>query len=486
MSDSVIEAETTDRSVDAVVAAAAAAPWAELDLADRARVLRGIADRLDGHRAELVAQAAAETALSEQRLTGELRRTSFQLRLFARIVLDRDFLDVRIDPPDPDWPMGAPRPDLRRINVPLGPVLNFAASNFPFAFSVAGGDTASALAAGCPVIVKANPGHPLLSRRVGELVAAALGEVGAPAGTFGLIFGRAAGVRALLHPAVAAATFTGSTAGGRALYDLACRRPVPIPFFGELGSINPVFVTAEAAHRRAAEIAAGLAAVVSSSAGQLCTKPGLIAIPADARLADELADLMHRSPAPTGPMLNDDIAAGFAAAVERVRSHPEVRVLAGGGPGTALLLATTARAVLAEPAALLHEMFGPATLLAEYRDTAELLALARSIGGQLTVSIFGERADDTARALLAAATAAAGRVLWNDWPTGVSVTYAQQHGGPYPATTAPASTSVGAAAISRFLRPVVYQQVPDDLLPPELRTGNPLAVPRSVNGARPR
>ncbi len=490
MTGSVIEpvGDTTIEGVEAVVASAAAAAsrWARLDLADRAAALRGIADRLDAHGPELVALAMAETGLAAPRLSGELRRTSFQLRLFAGVVLDRGFLDLRIDPPDPQWPMGAPRPDLRRMNVPLGPVLNFAASNFPFAFSVAGGDTASALAAGCPVIVKASPGHPRLSRRIGDLIGEAIGECGAPAGTFGLLFGRAAGVRALTHPAVAAAAFTGSTAGGRALYDIACGRPAPIPFFGELGSINPVFVTAEAAHNRAAEIASGLLAAVSSSAGQLCTKPGLVVIPADAPIFDEIAELARSRPMPTGPMLNADIAASFADAVDRIRSHPDVRVLTGGRAGEALVLATTAQAVLAEPDALLREMFGPATLLVGYRDTGELLELARTVGGQLTVSIFADRADDTARALIAAATAAAGRVLWNGWPVGVSVTHAQQHGGPYPATTAPAATSVGSAAVSRFLRPVVYQEVPEELLPPELRSDNPSGAPRSIDGSRPR
>ncbi|WP_330230380.1 aldehyde dehydrogenase family protein [Nocardia sp. NBC_00508] len=480
-------ADTTAEEVDAAVAAAAAAagPWAAMELADRARILHGIADRLDAHADVLIPLAMRETHLAEPRLVGELQRTSFQLRLFAQTVLDGAFLDVRIDTADAEWPMGAPRPDLRRMNIPLGPVLNFAASNFPFAFSVAGGDTASALAAGCPVIVKANPGHPALSLAVGRLVDEAFAECGAPAGTVGLVFGRDAGVQVLTHPAMAAAAFTGSTAGGRALYDLACRRPVPIPFYGELGSINPVFVTAEAARARSAEIAEGLLTAVSSNAGQVCTKPGLVVVPADSAVLSDLVELIRTRPVPTGEMLNDVIAAGFAAAVEQVRKHPNVQVLAGGGPGEALLLATTARTVLADLNELMHEMFGPATLLASYRDTTELLELARAVDGQLTVTVFGDRADDTTRALLTAAAGAAGRMLWNSWPTGLSVTYAQQHGGPYPATTTPATTSVGTAAIARFLRPVAYQSVPDELLPPELRTDNPLGIPRSVNGARP-
>jgi len=474
---------TTADEVDSIVGAAAAAAgaWAATAPADRAAVLTGIADGLDEHAGELIALAARETHLTEARLTGELRRTSFQLRLFARTVLDGGMLDVRIDTADAEWPMGAARPDLRRMNIALGPVVNFAASNFPFAFSVAGGDTASALAAGCPVVVKANPGHPALSRAVGEIITGVLTESNAPAGTFGMLFGRDAGVRALTHPLVAAAAFTGSIAGGRALYNLACAREVPIPFYGELGSINPVFVTAAAAHSRAPEIAAGLLGAVSSSAGQLCTKPGLVAVPQESAV---LAELIHTGPVPTGELLNEAIAAGFSAAVEQVRAHPEVRVLTGGGPGQALVLTTTARSVLADRAALMREMFGPATLVATYRDTAELLELARSLHGELTVSVFGDTADDTARALLGAGAAAAGRVLWNSWPTGLSVTYAQHHGGPYPASTAPTTTSVGTAAVARFLRPVVFQSVPEELLPEALRTENPLSVPRSMNGQR--
>ncbi|MFE3254964.1 aldehyde dehydrogenase family protein [Nocardia sp. NPDC059091] len=476
-------ADTTAAEVDATVAAAAAAApaWAALGAAGRARALTDLADRLDARAAELIAMARNETRLSEARLTGELRRTTFQLRLFAETVRDGGYLDVRIDTADAEWPMGAPRPDLRRMNIPLGPVVNFAASNFPFAFSVAGGDTAAALAAGCPVIVKASPGHPLLSRAVGAIVTEALAENQAPSGTFGLVFGVDAGVRALTHTAVTAAAFTGSTRGGRALFDIAAARPVPIPFYGELGSVNPVFVTAAAAGSRAAEIAAGLLGTLSASAGQLCTKPGIIAVPDGSPL---LAELARSAPEPTGDMLNAAIEAGFVGAVEQLRTHPRVRILSGGAAGRTLLLTTTAQDVLADPETLIHEMFGPAALVVTYRETAELLELARAVSGQLTVSVFGDQADGTARALLAEAAGAAGRVLWNSWPTGLSVTYAQQHGGPYPATTAPASTSVGTASIARFLRPVVFQSVPPELLPPELRDDNPLGVPRSVNGAR--
>ncbi|WP_067721189.1 aldehyde dehydrogenase (NADP(+)) [Nocardia yamanashiensis] len=478
-------ADTTAEAVDAMVAAAAAAApaWAELGAAGRAEVLDGIADRLDAQATELIALARHETRLPEPRLTGELRRTTFQLRLFADTVRDGGYLDVRIDTADDRWPMGAPRPDLRRMNIPLGPVVNFAASNFPFAFSVPGGDTAAALAAGCPVIVKANPGHPGLSRAVGTIITAVMDENRVPRGTFGLVFGVDAGVRVLTHPAVAAAAFTGSIRGGRALFDIANARPNPIPFYGELGSVNPVFVTAAAAHSRPAEIAAGLLTTLSASAGQLCTKPGLIAVPDGSPLLEELAGT---TPEPTGDLLNDSIEAGFIGAVEQIRAHPAVRILSGGASGRTLLLTTRAQDVLADPEALTQEMFGPAALVVTYRDVDELFALARAVSGQLTVSVFGDDTDDIARTLLTRGVDVAGRVLWNSWPTGLSVTYAQQHGGPYPATTAPTATSVGSASIARFLRPVVYQSVPAELLPPELRDDNPLAVPRSVNGARAR
>ncbi|RJO78841.1 aldehyde dehydrogenase (NADP(+)) [Nocardia panacis] len=475
--------ETTPQQVDAIVAAAAAAagPWAAMELTERAAALIAIADRLDAHTEELIEAAGRETHLPEASLRRELTRTTFQLRLFAQVVRAGEFLDVRVDPADPQWPMGVPRPDLRRMKVPLGPVVNFAAGNFPFTLSVAGGDTASALAAGCPVVVKAHPGHPELSRLTARLVEEALVETSAPLGVFGIVYGQDAGVRVLTHPAIAAAAFTGSTAGGRALFDLASRRSVPIPFYGELGSINPVFVTSEAAEARAAEIAAGLFASVSFNSGQLCTKPNVVAVPEDSAL---LREVRAAATVPVGELLNDAIAAGFAGSVERMSANPGVEVLRDA-PDSVRLLSTEAKTVLADPT-LVHEMFGPATLLVRYRDDAELRELAASFDGQLTISIFGETSDDTARTLIALAAAKAGRVLWNSWPTGVSVTYAQQHGGPYPATTAPGTTSMGTAAIERFLRPVVFQSVPDELLPRELRAENPLSIPRSVNGSRPR
>ncbi|GAA4287950.1 aldehyde dehydrogenase (NADP(+)) [Georgenia daeguensis] len=485
MSTETAPADTTETEVDELArAAAAAAPaWAAIAPADRAAALTAVADALDAARDELVPLAQQETHLPEGRLTGELKRTTFQLRLFAEVVTEGAYLDARIDHADPEWPMGAARPDLRRVNEPLGPVLVFAASNFPFAFSVAGGDTASALAAGCPVLLKAHPGHPALSHRTGEFVVEALRAAGAPDGTFAVLFGVEAGTAALRHPAVRAAAFTGSQHAGRALFDIAAARPEPIPFYGELGSVNPTFVTPAAAGERADEIAAGFIASFTLGVGQFCTKPGILFVPRTSGLAERLAaaDL----PA-GGPMLNERLHAGYVDRLGELRAHPAVRVLAEGDdplgdrPGPTVL-ATSAEDFRAATAELAGECFGPTALVVEYDDADELPGLATALEGQLTATIQGSEGDDVAD-LVAALAGRAGRVLWNGWPTGVSVTHAQQHGGPYPATTAPATTSVGTAAITRFLRPVAYQDMPEQFLPQALREGNPLGIPRRVDG----
>ncbi|PFG39570.1 NADP-dependent aldehyde dehydrogenase [Georgenia soli] len=483
--DTIAPADTTAAEVDGLVrAAAAAAPaWAASTPADRAAALTAVADALDAARDELVPLAEAETHLPEARLTGELRRTTFQLRLFAEVVTEGAYLDARIDHADPEWPMGAARPDLRRVNEPLGPVLVFAASNFPFAFSVAGGDTASALAAGCPVLLKAHPGHPVLSRRTGKIVVDALRAAGAPDGTFAVLHGVDAGTTALRHPLVKAAAFTGSQHAGRALFDIASSRPEPIPFYGELGSVNPTFVTPAAAAERAEEIASGFVASFTMGVGQFCTKPGILFVPSGSGLPERLA----AAELPAGSrMLNDRLRAGYVERLDELRGHPAVRVLAEGAdpagerPGPTVL-GTTAEDFRSATAELAAECFGPAALVVEYDDVAELPGLAASLEGQLTATVQGTEDDDVAE-LVTTLAGRAGRVLWNQWPTGVSVTYAQQHGGPYPATTAPATTSVGTAAISRFLRPVAYQNLPQQLLPAALRDDNPLGIPRRVDG----
>ncbi|MCH6468867.1 aldehyde dehydrogenase (NADP(+)) [Sinomonas terrae] len=478
---------TTDEQLETLLEEAhrAAAPLAALRPAERARFLEAVADALDAAADELVPVAQAETHLAEGRLRGELQRTTFQLRLFAEVLRDGDYLDARIDHADAAWPMGAPRPDLRRVRIPLGPVVVFAASNFPFAFSVAGGDTASALAAGCPVLLKAHSGHLRLSRLTAGIVSSALAAAGAPAGTFALIVGTAAGSTALKDHRVKAGSFTGSIPGGRALFDIANSRSEPIPFYGELGSNNPVFVTEAAAAARSQEIAEGFVSSFTLGAGQFCTKPGTLFVPAASRLVEAL----RRTALPAAaPLLNERIQSGYVEVLSTLERHPRLKVLAEGpsplaDPPTPTLLLTTAADMLAEPHALQTECFGPTAVIVEYDDESQLVPLAESFEGQLTATIQGTDTCEVAD-LVAVLARKAGRVLWNQWPTGVSVTYAQQHGGPYPATTAVTSTSVGTAAIERFLRPVAYQGFPQHLLPEALREENPLGVARMVDGRR--
>lgn len=485
MSEPLNPAPATEDAVTRV--AAASADWATTPAAERARVIGAIADALDAEGNALISIAQEETSLPQPRLAGELKRTTFQLRLFAEVIDHGGHLDVRIDRPDPAWPMGAPRPDLRRILVPIGPVLVFAASNFPFAFSVAGGDTAAALAAGNAVVVKAHSGHPRLSEATATVVTSAATRAGAPADLLRVIHGTEQGVAALQHPAIKAASFTGSIPAGRALFDIANARPEPIPFYGELGSVNPAFVTPDAAGNRGAEIAAEYLASVTGSQGQLCTKPGILFVPAGSPVLDALRDAPGSAPA---PMLNDRILHGFVDSLDALAEQDGVAELRGGESGRATepmatLLTTTIDRVLEDPEALIAEVFGPAGLVVTYTDPSDLEDVARKLDGQLTATLIAEETEadlDLARTLVPVLTDRAGRLLWNQWPTGVSVTGAQQHGGPYPATTASTTTAVGTASINRFLRPVAYQNFPAALLPEALRDDNPLGVPQTIDG----
>jgi NADP-dependent aldehyde dehydrogenase len=474
-------AETSDAELDRLIDAAVAAsgPWSQLAPTERAGRLRAAADALAAAGPELIPVAMAESHLAEARLTGELVRTTSQLRLFAGVLDEGAYLGAIIDHEDPAWPSG-PRADLRRMLVALGPTVVFGASNFPFAFSVAGGDTASALAAGCTVIHKAHPGHLRLAAMTAAVVSAALDEPG----VFALIVGDEAGRAAVMDPRIQAGAFTGSLAGGRALFDLATSRPVPIPFYGELGSLNPVFVTEAAATARGGDIMTGYAGSFTLGAGQFCTKPGLLFVPA--ATFDEAAAIAAVASKPAAALLNDRIERGFNAGLQRLEANPAIRVLATGVEGadgpTPTLLTTTATALAADHEELLVECFGPTSIIVTYASDDELLAAARSFDGQLTATIQGEADDEIAPRLLEILRDKVGRVLWNGWPTGVAVTYAMEHGGPYPATTAPATTSVGTAAIERFLRPVAYQSLPDALLPPALQESNPLHIIRRVDG----
>ncbi|NJQ02122.1 aldehyde dehydrogenase (NADP(+)) [Streptomyces zingiberis] len=509
-----VATEATPAEVDQAVRAAHAARPALADRAVRAAFLRTAADLLDEAGERVVEASDAETALGPGRLTGELARTTYQLRAFADLVDEGAFLGVMIDRPDPDL-KPIPRPDLRRYKVPIGVVAVYAASNFPLAFSVPGGDTASALAAGCPVVVKAHPDHPATSELCASVLRRAAERHGLPPGVVGLVHGFDAGVELVRHPLVAAAGFTGSVRGGRALFDAAAARPVPIPFHGELGSLNPVVVTEAAAEERAAEIGSGLAGSMTLGTGQFCVKPGLVLAPAGEagdRLLDALTDAV--SATDPGVLLDSRMRDNFVAGVRERLGLPEVESpVTPGGSGELAVSAgflTVPAARLAEEGGkagdggtggdggnggdggeghelLLEECFGPVTVVARYTGEDEVLAVLDRLPGNLTATVHvGEREaaeeDGTGARLLAGLTPLAGRLLVNGWPTGVAVAPAQHHGGPYPATTS-TSTSVGATAVERWLRPVAYQNTPPALLPPELRDDNPLGLPRLVDGA---
>lgn len=487
--------EPHDEIEHCLQAASAAAPlWAQWTPKQRAAALSAVADALDAEGPTLIVEAMRESGLGEARLTGELRRTSVQLRMFADELRDGSYLRVALDRQDPDFVLGA-RPDLRRGLVALGPVLVYAASNFPFAFSVAGGDTASALASGCPVVLKAHPGHPETSRRTADVVRTALDTADAPRGTFTMITGRRAGLHALRDSRIAAGAFTGSVSGGRALFDIATSRPHPIPFYGELGSINPAVVTSGAEQDRGEQIAAGFVGSFTLGAGQFCTKPGLLLLPRGTGLPARISELVGEIPA--ARMLTSGIAQRYRERTAELAAIPDVEVLTRGAEHTdpsgvpavtpTLLRAGSVEDLLEHPA-LLEENFGPCAVLAEYGSDDELHAALAAVAGTLTVTVQaaeepGEDERQLLSGLVALAAARAGRVVFGEWPTGVAVTPAQQHGGPYPSTTAASTTSVGTAAIERFLRPVSFQNAPDFLLPDALRESNPLGVPRTENPA---
>ncbi|MFB7998456.1 aldehyde dehydrogenase (NADP(+)) [Streptomyces sp. NPDC056002] len=487
-----VAVEATAEEVDQAVRAARAATGALADRTVRAAFLRSAAELLDASKEHLVEAADAETALGPVRLTGELARTSYQLRAFADIVDEGAFLGIVIDHPDDS--ATPPIPDLRRYKVPLGVVAVYSASNFPFAFSVPGGDTASALAAGCPVVVKAHPDHPATSELVASVLRRAAVQHGIPEGVLGLVHGFEAGVELVRHPLVSAAGFTGSVRGGRALFDAAAARPVPIPFHGELGSLNPVVVTAQAAAERAEQIGAGLAGSMTLGVGQFCVKPGLVLAPTGAdgdRLVKSLTDAVSGTGA--GVLLDHRMRDNFVAGVAERAELPGVDapVTPGAGsehtvsPGFLTVPAQRLAADGGDHDLLLEECFGPVTVVARYEDDAEVTAVLSRLPGNLSATVHLSESEAAGQGrgaeILAELTPLAGRVLVNGWPTGVAVAPAQHHGGPYPATTS-TSTSVGGTAVERWLRPVAYQNTPEALLPPELRDDNPLGLPRRYEG----
>ncbi|MBL4929534.1 aldehyde dehydrogenase (NADP(+)) [Fuscibacter oryzae] len=454
------------RAADAAFAVFAATSWAV-----RADLLEGIARRIED-RAEVITDiATAETGLPAARIEGERQRTCGQLRLFASHIRAGTHLDLRHDPALLDR-KPQPRPSLTLIQRPIGPVAVFGASNFPLAFSVAGGDTASALAAGCPVVVKGHSGHPGTSEVVGDAIAEAIAAAGLPGGVFSLVQGgsRAVGEALVQHPAIKAVGFTGSTGGGRALFDLCAARPEPIPFFGELGSVNPVFVLPEAAAARAAGIGAGWAASLTLGAGQFCTNPGIVVMIAGPD-ATTFRDAALAALGQIGPqvMLTDGIAEAYRAGQHQMAAAPGVSTLLGpeneGRTARPAVFQTSGADFLASHD-LQEEVFGPLGLIVTVADMGEMRRVAESFQGQLTATLQIDDGDiEAARTLVPMLERLAGRLLVNGFPTGVEVADAMVHGGPYPASTNFGATSVGTMAIRRFLRLVCYQNFPAALLP---------------------
>ncbi|ACO33021.1 MULTISPECIES: aldehyde dehydrogenase (NADP(+)) [Acidobacterium] len=473
-------------------AADAASAYGKLSGKEKGRFLRSIAEGLEGAAEELVARAHLESALPLKRLQGELARTTNQLRLFAQVAEEGSWVQARIDPAQPDR-KPLPRADIRSMLRPLGPVVVFGASNFPLAFSVAGGDTASAFAAGNPVLVKAHPAHPGTSEIVGRIIAGSVHTCGLPAGVFSLLFDAGVEVATALvqHPWVKAVGFTGSLAAGKALMRLAAERPDPIPCFTEMSSSNPLVVLPEALAERGTQIAAGLYESFTLGVGQFCTKPGLVFLPADSSADTFVAELTKRTAeGAAAVMLTPGICGSFHTRLNQHKAHDQVQVLAeaaqpsnsNGASAVPALLQTTGDALLKSPE-LAHEVFGPSTLVVRYADREQLLALARAMEGQLTASLHGTESDLMAAAdLVEALQQRAGRIVFNGFPTGVEVCHAMVHGGPFPATSDSRWTSVGSQAIYRFSRPVCYQDFPEAALPDELKSGNPLDIWRLING----
>jgi 2,5-dioxopentanoate dehydrogenase len=456
----------------------------------KAAFLRRIADGLEARREELAERANLETALPMPRLLGEVGRTSGQLRLFAGVVEEGSWVNARIDPALPDrQPM--PRPDIRSMLRPLGPVVVFGASNFPLAFSVAGGDTASALAAGCPVVVKAHPAHPGTSELAATIITEAVAAEGLHPGVFSLLFdvGVEAGATLVRHPLIRAVAFTGSLRGGRALMDLAAARPDPIPCFTEMSSGNPVFVLPGALRKGPSALAASLFGSFTLGAGQFCTKPGIVLVGDSTEASEFSAELRKRvSEAQPYALLTAGITREYSRATKvRAEQIPLASEAAGtekenAQMATAKLFAATIEDLLAHPS-LAEEIFGPDTLLVQCNNARDYLRAARALEGHLTATIFGDEDDLIAhRELIQVLEQKAGRLIFNGFPTGVEVSHAMVHGGPYPSTSDPRFTSVGSLAIYRFARPVCFQGFPQSLLPAEVQDANPLGIRRLRDG----
>lgn len=459
---------------------------------ERAAFLERIADEILNLGDPLIERANAETALPADRLTGERARTANQFRMFAGLVREGSWVEARIDRPVPDR-KPLPKPDVRRMLIPIGPVAVFGASNFPLAFSVAGGDTASALAAGNPVVIKAHPAHPGTSELVARAIRQAVESLGFPDGVFSMVHGTSTrvGLELVRHPLTRAVAFTGSLKGGRALFDAAAARPAPIPVFAEMGSINPVFVLPSVLRARAEVIAEGFKQSLTLGVGQFCTNPGVVVGLQDenlGRFTRKLSELI--SATPPGTMLHQGICQAYRESVHRFREAPGVRVLAESNGGASrgkteaqtIMFAAEARTFLSNPS-LSEEVFGPSTLLVTCGSAGEMEEIARNLEGHLTATIHGTEDDlHEYRSLLDILQDKVGRLIFNGFPTGVEVCPSIHHGGPYPATTDARETSVGTAAIRRFARPVCYQNFPQEAVPPELQNKNGRRIWRLVDG----
>jgi 2,5-dioxopentanoate dehydrogenase len=483
----------TKEEVDLAVrlASEAFAEYSRTTGRERGAFLRAIAAKIESVSAEIVERAQQETALPQARLQGETARTCAQLRLFAEVAEEGSWVAARIDRADPGR-KPAPKPDIRSLLRPLGPVVVFGASNFPLAFSVAGGDTASALASGNTVIVKAHAAHPGTSELVGRMVQESVRECGLPEGVFSLLFGSGAeiGTSLMKHPLVKAGGFTGSRTAGRILMDVAASRPVPIPFYAEMSSTNPVFILPGALQARGDAIAAGLHTSFTMGAGQFCTKPGMVFLP-DGNDADSFREKLEQLVAVSMPfhLLTKGIHSAYDSALAERKIDTAVTLVAEASPradaagfaANSALFETDATAFLGSD--LGAEIFGPTTLLVRHSVRDQLLEIAHSLEGQLTATIHGTEEDlhDFAD-LVAILETKAGRLVFNGFPTGVEVCHAMVHGGPYPSTSDGRSTSVGTRAIFRFTRPVCYQGFPDEVLPAELKDSNPLGILRMVDG----
>ncbi|MDB5457256.1 MAG: aldehyde dehydrogenase [Caulobacter sp.] len=487
-----IFAEPDAAAIAAACAAAAAAfdGYRETSLEARATFLETIADEIEALGEPLIATLLAETGLPRGRLEGERGRTTGQLRLFAQVVRRGDWIGARIDPALPER-KPLPRADLRQRFIPLGPVVVFGASNFPLAFSTAGGDTASALAAGCPVIVKGHPAHPQAGELVGGAIRAAVAKCGLPAGVFALLTGQSheLGGALVRDPRVKAVGFTGSRAGGMALVKIAAERPEPIPVYAEMSSINPVILFPGALAARAEALGTAFVGSLTMGAGQFCTNPGLVFALDGPDLDTFVASARQAlTGAPPQVMLTPGIHQAYETGVAKLTGLDGVKPLGrGAGPGAAnqgcaALFEVDAATFLATPA-LSHEVFGASSVVVRAPDLETLKTVLEGLEGQLTATLHLEAADaELARGLLPVLERKAGRILANGWPTGVEVSSAMVHGGPFPATSDGKSTSVGTRAIERFLRPVCYQDLPDTLLPPALQAANPLGVARAIDG----